>query len=132
MNFVLRNAEILSRIGRYLRECLTNGEIVEVQVKPWEPTRTREQNEKMWSMLRDIARQVEWYGQYYNEYDWKDCCTVGLKKEQRFMQGIGGGIVALGERTHKMKVREMEELIEYLYWFGAEKGVIWSEHVKAA
>jgi hypothetical protein len=132
MNFVLRSAEILSRIGSHLRECLKSGEIVEVQIKPWEPTRTNEQNAKMWAMLHDIAEQVEWFGQFYEAEAWKDICTAGMKKEQRLVPGIGGGVVALGERTHKMKVREMEELIEYLYWFGAEKGVIWSEHVKAA
>ena len=121
--FVLRNAEILARIATALRECLLNGEIVEVQVKPWEPTRTSEQNRKMWSLLTDISEQVEWYGQHYSPADWKDILTAGLKREQRLAPGVHGGLVALGSQTSKMSVREMVELIEFIQWFAVDKGV---------
>ena len=74
-------------------------------------------------MLHDVAEQVSWYDQKYSAEDWKDLFTAALNREQRFAPGINGGIVALGARTSKMTVREMSELLEYIEWFGAEKGV---------
>lgn len=125
--FVIRSAEILTRLGAVLREHLRDGEIMQVEVKPWEPTRSLEQNAKLWACLSDIADQVEWYGQKYPAEDWKDILTAGLKREQRLVPGIQGGLVALGSRTSKMTVREMIELIEFVQWFGTDKGVRWTD-----
>ena len=58
--------------------------------------------------------------------DWKDVLTANWKREQRIAQGIDGGIVMLGQRTSKMTMAQMSELIELMYAFGAERGVIWS------
>lgn len=93
-------------------------------------TRTLEQNAKLWAMLNDVARQVEWYGQKLGPYDWKHMFTAALKKS-RSVPGIDGGIVILGTSTSKMNKAEFSELIEVIYAFGAERGVIWSEHEPA-
>jgi hypothetical protein len=96
-----------------------------------ETTRTLDQNAKMWAMLDDVSAQVKWtvngYLTLMSRDDWKDVFTAGLKKHQRVAQGIEGGWVLLGERTHKFKKEQMAELIEYIYAFGANHGVIWSE-----
>lgn len=88
-----------------------------------EPKRSLDQNRLMWDLLSDIAEQVDWYGQHYDAESWKDILSAGLHKEQRLVPGINGGLVALGARTSKMSVKEMNELIEFVRWFGAEKGV---------
>lgn len=100
-------------------------------VKVSEPTRTPDQNSKMWPMLTDISKQVKWAvdGElvYMIEEDWKDLFTAALKKHQRMAKGIDGGVVMLGSRTSRMKKREFCDLIELIYAFGAQHDVVWSE-----
>ena len=92
-----------------------------------ERNRTDEQNDKMWPMLRDVSRQVEWYGEHLTDAEWKDVFTAALKEHQRVVRGINGGMVFIGGRTSTMGVREFSDLIELIYAFGAEHGVVWTE-----
>lgn len=105
------------------------GKSARVQVEECQPTRTLEQNSKMWAVLTDIAKQVQWHVdgklQFIEPEDWKDILTAGLKKTQRVAAGVDGGFVMLGVRTRKMKISEMIELIEFAHWFGAEHKVTW-------
>lgn len=89
------------------------------------PTRSLEQNSLMWSVLNDIARQVEWYGEKLTSEDWKTMLTASVKK-QKTRPGIDGGFVVMGTSTSKMTVSEMTELIELAYAFGADKDVQWT------
>jgi len=95
--------------------------------------RSLEANKKMWAMLRDIARQVQWpvNGKtgYLDEESWKDIFSAELKKEQRIAQGLSGGFVLLGLRTSRLKKREMADMITIMEAFGAEHNVIWSERL---
>ena len=91
-----------------------------------DPRRSLDQNSKMWPMLGDIAKQVQWHGQYLKDFEWKDVLTAALKR-YRAVPGIDGGIVLLGMRTSKMSKRDLSELIESAYAFGSEHGVVWSE-----
>lgn len=95
------------------------------------PRRTSDQNDKLWPMLRDISRQVEWYGNWLTEEEWKDVMTAALKK-QRAVPGIDGGFVVLGAHTSKMSKADLSDLIELLYAFGNDHGVKWSEPAKKA
>lgn len=96
-----------------------------------DPRRSLVANSKMWAMLHDIAEQVQWEvdGELrsLSPDDWKDILTAAYQKHQRVAVGIDGGFVLLGARTSKMGKREMAELIEFAYHFGAERGVVWSE-----
>jgi hypothetical protein len=91
------------------------------------PNRTIEQNNKLWPMLTDIAKQVVWYGQKYSKEDWKDMITSALTPEQRVAPGLNGGVVLLGMSTSRMNKKEFSDLIELIYCFGAQQGVQWSE-----
>jgi hypothetical protein len=112
-------------------EILEIGKPVKVTLDEYKSKRSLEQNAKLWACLTDIARQVQWPVdgklQYLTPDDWKDILTAGLNKSQRVAQGVDGGFVMLGQRTSKMKVGEMVELLDFIQWFGAEKGVRWSE-----
>lgn len=105
----------------------------EVTVK--EPTRTSDQNSRLWAALHDIARQVQWpvNGELVSlsPEDWKDLLTAALRNETRMACGINGGFVLLGTRTSTMSKRQLSELLECVYSFGADKGVVWSERVAA-
>ena len=96
-----------------------------------ETTRSVIQNSLMWAVLTDISKQVEWpvdgKPQKLDPVDWKHVLTAGLKQETRVAKGVGGGFVVLGQRTSKMTKRELSEVIEFAYAFGAEHGVRWTE-----
>jgi len=95
--------------------------------------RSIEQNRLMWALLTDIARQLKWpvngYKDYLTSDDWKDILTAGMTKHQRVAQGIEGGWVLLGQRTHKMKKPEMAEFLDYIMAFGnmREPPIKWTE-----
>lgn len=107
---------------------------VEIIVRPVKSRRTLIQNAKMWAMLGDVARQVEWpvngVMQYLDAEDWKALITAATRQEIRMAAGLSGGVVMLGVSTRKMTVAEMADVIEYLYAFGAEKGVTWGKQAQ--
>lgn len=94
-------------------------------------TRSTAQNRMLWSILADIARQVEWPVdgrlQKLEPEEWKHILSAGLKKSQRVAQGIEGGFVMLGQRTSRMTVAEMADLITLGHAFGDQRGVRWSK-----
>lgn len=124
--FILAHAVARGRALDAVRTA-PDGFVVSIQ----EPTRSLDQNAKMWPMLHDVATQVRWpvNGElvYMNEDDWKDLFTAALKREQRMAQGVDGGFVMLGTRSSTLTKREFSDLIEIMYAFGAERGVQWSE-----
>lgn len=97
-----------------------------VQISLGRKRRSKDQNKKLWPMLTDISRQVEWYGEKLSPEDWKHMLTASLTK-QRAVPGIDGGFVVLGLSTSKMNKALFSQLIEVIYAFGAERGVQWSE-----
>lgn len=90
-----------------------------------EPTRSLEQNSLLWPLLTEISRQVKWDGETMTKEEWKDWFTAALKK-QRMVRGMEGGIVFIGTSTSRMGKREFSELIELIYAFGAQQGVVFS------
>lgn len=99
---------------------------VGVVVQINEQRRSLQQNALMWSLLGELAEQVEWHGQKLTAENWKDMCTAALKRQQ-VVPGIDGGFVVLGTSTRKMTKVEMNELIEFIYAFGTEHGVHFAE-----
>lgn len=98
-----------------------------------EKKRTVDQNALMWALLTDIANQVEWAGKYMSPEDWKNLLTAKLRGFQ-IVPGIDDlgnesteQMVALGLPTSSMTKARIAELIELMYWFGAERGVEWTE-----
>lgn len=90
-----------------------------------EEKRSLPQNQLMWSVLTDLAKQVPWHGQKLTKEEYKDLLTAGLKK-QRAIPGIDGGFVVLGTSTSKMSKQEMTDLITLAHAFGDEREVKWS------
>lgn len=96
-----------------------------VQIK--EPTRNLDQNARMWAMLADVSRQVDWYGKRLTPEDWKHVFSSSLRRLEVVPNLDGTGFVALGLSTSRMSVREMADLITLVDAFGVERGVEWSE-----
>ncbi|HEY8878296.1 MAG TPA: recombination protein NinB [Roseateles sp.] len=113
---------------RWCKAMLIAGHRLTVEIKT--ATRSTEQNALMWSCLNDLSKQVDWpvdgRTQKLDPEEWKDILSAGLKKAQRVAQGIEGGWVMLGQRTSRMTVAEMSELITLAHAFGDQHGVKWS------
>lgn len=92
-----------------------------------EPTRTGDQNSRLWASLTEISKQVEWYGRKLTPEDWKHIFTSSLKKLEVVPNLEGNGFVALGLSTSKMTKKELSDLLELIYAFGSEHGVIFKE-----
>jgi hypothetical protein len=103
-----------------LKSMLMAGQRVVVEIKP--ETRTLAQNARLWAMLTDVSKQVNWYGRKLSEEEWKHVFTASLAK-QDVVPGIDGGFVVLGKSTSKMTKPEMSELQDLIEAFGAQQGV---------
>ena len=107
---------------------LTAGHRLVLVVKP--ETRSLAQNSRLWAMLTDISRQVDWYGNKLTPEEWKDVFSAALKK-QKVIPGLDGGFVVCGQRTSRMTRAEMSELQELMAAFGAERGVVFHDEWEA-
>ena len=90
-----------------------------------EPTRTLDQNSLLWPLLTEVSKQVDWYGNKLTADEWKDVFSAALKK-QKVVPGLDGGFVVCGQSTSRMSKREFSDLVELIYAFGAERGVVFS------
>lgn len=96
-----------------------------------EPSRSLDQNAKLWALLTDVSEQVDWYGQKLTQEEWKDVFSASLKK-QKVVPGIDGGFVVCGQSTSKMGKKEFGDLLELIHAFGAQQGVRWSDEMREA
>lgn len=92
-----------------------------------EPTRTLEQNSLLWSLLGNIATQKEHNGTYHTPETWKLLHMHALGHESRFLNGLNGEVFPAGFSSSKLSVKEMSDLITWIYSWGAENNIRWSE-----
>lgn len=128
--FYLRSPQIRQNLKTFIDSLQLNPD-KPLAVTIQEPTRSLDQNSKLWATLRDISEQVVWYGRKMDSESWKHVFTAALKK-QVTVPGIDGGFVVLGQSTSKMRVGEMRDLIELINAFGAEHGVTFSDESRLA
>jgi hypothetical protein len=88
--------------------------------------RTDKQNALMWSMLRDISKQVVWHGQMLSDEEWKWIFSAAVRS-QKMVPGINGGLVLIGYPTSGMSKRELSDMLDIMGSFGAEHGVDWTD-----
>lgn len=90
-----------------------------------EPTRTLEQNARLWAYLDDVATQVVWHGRKLNSEQWKHIFSAALKRQEVVPNLDGDGFVVLALSTSKMTKREMSDMLELIAAFGSQKGITW-------
>ena len=91
-----------------------------------EPTRTLDQNARLWAMLTDLSAQKP-MGIVETPEGWKMLVMHAAGFECQHMQGLDGRPFPVGFRSSRLTVRQMRDLIDWMLSFGAEQGVIWSE-----
>lgn len=96
-----------------------------------EPRRSLDQNDKMWAMLTDISR-AEPMGRKHTPDDWKAILMNACGWECQFIEGLDGRPFPQGFKSSQLSKSQMSSLIEFMFAFGAEHGVRWSDDQEKA
>jgi hypothetical protein len=119
------------------RACIQAPDGFIVEIKP--PNKSRDQEAKYHSMFGDVAKQVPFMGAMRDLETWKRLLVDAFARikaaEGDPVQGVGAimpnldgtGFVQLGVQTRKFGKRHASEFIEFLYAWGAERGVKWKD-----
>lgn len=95
--------------------------------------RTNPQNDRMWAMLTDVSLQVAWDGARRTPDKWKllflDALRRELSEDEELLPALfeSGGIVNVGTSSSDLSKDEMTMLIELIFKFGAEHGVVFHD-----
>lgn len=96
-----------------------------------EATRSAEQNDKMWAMISDVSRARP-EGRLHTADVWKALFMQSCGHEVQFEHGLDGRPFPVGFRSSHLNKSQMSDLIECIYAYGAEHGVVWSEPMREA
>ncbi len=91
-------------------------------VKFTEPSRTLDQNAKMWAMLADVSK-AEPGGRTETPDMWKAIFMKACDHEVRFVLGLDNEPFPVGFRSSHLSVKQMSDLIEFINWYCAEHDV---------
>ena len=91
-----------------------------------EPTRTLDQNNRLWAMLTDVSVAMPG-GRRHTPDDWKAVFMNACGWECQFLEGLDGRPFPQGFRSSKLAKAQMSTLIDFIQAFGDENGVRWSE-----
>lgn len=116
---------IMMRVWEQVSCLVKSGQPIRMLVEEGD-TRTSEQNAKMWAMLADVARQVNWHGQALTPEDWKHIFSAGLEQQRVAPNLDGNGFVVLGASTRSKSKKWFSDLFELMHAFGAERDIKWS------
>ena len=97
------------------------------------PQRSPEQNSRMWAMLTDIATQKRHAGRKYTTDQWKVLFMHACGREVQFLPALDNStFIPWGQSSSDLSTEEMHELIEFMFAWGAENGVVWSDPKEVA
>lgn len=121
--------QVVHLLGKYQRELAINlimkaPDKAVVKISP--EKRSDDQNAKMWAMLSDISRAKP-EGRRHIPEVWKCLFMQACGHEVAFENGLDGRPFPIGFRSSKLTKAQMTELIEFIYSYGAQHGVKWSE-----
>lgn len=138
--FVLVHETARERCAAYAQREAPEGTLAVFQQAP----KSRIQEEKYHAMFADISRQYTHAGRKWDAEDMKRLLVHAFRHETKddpeFAELweemgdmelapaiVGGGFVVLGTQTKKFPRKLATGLIEWLYAFGAENDIHWSE-----
>jgi hypothetical protein len=142
---VLRGAEQRERaIALLQRVPLDPERPLRVVVDDPLPSKSRDQEEKYHAMIGDIARQYKHCGKQWSADDMKRLLLDQFRRDTQKDSDIahlwhsmgvvemapaldGSGVVVLGVQSRKFPLRLAIIFIEWLYAFGAELNIVWTE-----
>ena len=113
--------------ARLAEASFTSGEAYRMIVDAERATiarRSKQQNDKMWTMLGEISEQSEHCGRRYSPDEWKVLLMHACGNEVKFLPALDyKTFVPYGGRSSQMTMTQMSELIEFMRWWGTQHGV---------
>lgn len=95
--------------------------------------RTLPQNDHMWALLTEVARQKTHSGRRYTADQWKVLFMHACGREVQFIPSLDGStFIPWGQSSSDLSVPEMTDLIEFILSWGAQNGVVFHEKEAAA
>ena len=95
--------------------------------------RSLPQNDRMWAMLTDVAEQKEHAGRRYTADQWKVLFMHACGREVQFIPALDGTtFIPWGRSSSDLSKAEMTDLIEFIFSWGAQNGVVFQDEVRAA
>lgn len=91
------------------------------------PRASDELTSRMHCAIRCVAKQVLWAGEKLSEEDWKRLLVAGLYGQRVLPSPGGHGFVVLDRKTSRMSGTQKYDLTEFIYAFGAERGVTFDD-----
>jgi hypothetical protein len=132
MRHVIRTRDQADRLVGFLRDKLQTVDAIEVSVKKWQPPKTRSQEDCFHAMIRDVVKSgIEWGGRKRTFEEWKILVKSAIQYAEGnpvdIVRGIEGEVVYLPSSCAAWTKQNYSDAIEYLYAFGAENGVHFTE-----
>jgi hypothetical protein len=87
------------------------------------PKASDELTSRMHCAIRCIAKQVKWAGEYRSEETWKLIFVAAAYGQEILPSPNGSGFVVVQKQTRGMSGSQKHDLTEYVYEFGAQRGV---------
>lgn len=120
---ILNSVEARRRVAKWAMSAPSGTRVEFKEVK-----RSLPQNDKLWAMLTDVSKQAEHMGRRYTPDEWKVLFMHALGQEVEFLPALDGKtFVPFGHRSSDLGKSEMTALIELIFAWGAEHGVVFHE-----
>lgn len=90
------------------------------------PRRTNDQNALFWSLLSEVSRAKPG-GRMHTPEVWKELFMHACGHAVQFEMGLNGQPFPVGFRSSRLSKAQMTDLIEFIFAFGAENGIVFSD-----
>jgi len=143
--FILRSVEVQGRLIELIPALpLDDEKPLRIVIDDPLPKKSREQEEKYHAMIGDIAKQFEHCGKTWSAEDMKRLLVDQFRRDTfkdpdiaQLWQSMdqvemapsldGSGVVVFGVQTRRFPVKLAGIFIEWLYAFGSELNIQWSQ-----
>lgn len=88
-----------------------------------EPKRSLDQNALFWALLSELSIAKPG-GRRETPETWKVLVMHACGHECQFIEGLNSRPLPVGFASSKLSVSEMSDLIEWVYAYGAEQGIV--------
>lgn len=89
--------------------------------------RTLDQNSHLWALLTEVSQQITLNGAVLDPTEWKLVFLSSLSREMHVIRGLSGEPVNLGRSSSKLDKQTFADLLEVIYAYGAEAGVVFKD-----
>ena len=120
---ILSSREIRERGINWIRRAPAN---TRVEFKA--EKRSLDQNSRLWAMLTDVATQKTHAGRKYTPDQWKVLFMHACGREVQFIPSLDNStFIPWGQSSSDLSKQEMTDLIECIFAWGAEHGVVFHD-----